>query len=248
MRAREATLVIPARWGSERLPGKIMADIGGRPVLWHTWSRACGVSGVKEVVVAVDDERILREVESWGARVVMTDPVLRCGTARIASILDLLKGDFIINVQADSCFIEKAVLDLIIECYRGEAILTPVYRIESEEVLRNPNLVKVVLDGNGHALYFSRQAIPYVRGVVFSEWLSMHEYWGHMGVYAYERGVLEAYKDLSEGVLERVEKLEQLCFLEAGYRIKTVEVEAPVVEVDTEADLEKARNRESIEV
>lgn len=239
----KVSVVIPARWKSERLPGKMLADLGGRPLLWHTWSRVCRMTRAKEVIVAVDDREVFEEVQRWGGNAVMTDEKCESGTERIFSILEKLKGDMILNVQGDECFIEARLLDKLVENWaaREPDIITPVYRIRKEEDLENPGNVKVVVAANGRAMYFSRSPVPYLRGVGRSDWINRHPFWWHLGIYGYRRDVLAAYKELPRSHLEEVEKLEQLRYLEAGYQIEVFETDYHEMAVDTAEDLEKAR-------
>lgn len=239
----KVSAVIPARWASQRLPGKVLVDLGGRPLLWHTWDRVRQMEFADEVVVAVDDKQVQKAVEGWGGRAIMTDPNCISGTERIASIVDQLKGDFILNVQADQCFIETYLLDEMVSCWKETEghIITPVYRIMRMEDLLNPSVVKAVINGKGKALYFSRSPIPCVRDVAQEEWLHKHPFWWHYGVYGYARGVLKKYFDLPESILEKIEMLEQLRFLEAGYCIQTLETKHNSIEVNTPEDLIVAR-------
>jgi 3-deoxy-manno-octulosonate cytidylyltransferase (CMP-KDO synthetase) len=237
------SVVIPARLASTRLPRKVLADLGGRPVLRHVWERVARMRRATEVLVATDSEEVAEVVAGWGGQFVMTSPACRSGTERIASMLDGLHGDFILNVQGDEPFIEPKLLDSLVERFAsaGGDIVTPVYRIHDSAMLANPAVVKVVRAGDGSALYFSRSAIPYLRGVPVEQWAERGAYWGHLGVYGYARAVLARYPTLPESALEAAESLEQLRFLEAGYRIQTVETDYHAVAIDTPADLERAR-------
>lgn len=239
----KVSVVIPARWKSERFPGKMLADLGGRPLLWHTWSRVCQMNRAKEVIVAVDDKEVYDEVQRWGGNAVMTDEKCESGTERMFSIMERLKGDMILNVQGDECFIEASLLDKLVERWgvREPDIITPVYRIRSLEDLENPGNVKVVIAGEGRALYFSRSPVPYLRGVDRSDWINRHEFWWHLGIYGYRRDVLAAYDALPRSRLEEVEKLEQMRYLEAGYQIEVFETDYHEMAVDTVEDLERAR-------
>lgn len=239
----KVSVVIPARWKSERLPGKMLADLGGRPLLWHTWSRVCRMNRALEVIVAVDDKNVLEEVERWGGRAIMTDEKCESGTERIVSILEKLKGDMILNVQGDECFIDANLLDkLVLKWYEDEPdIITPVYRIKKQEDLENPGNVKAVVGGDGRAIYFSRSPVPHLRGVDKVDWVTQHDFWWHLGIYGYRRDVLEQYEKLPESYLEKVEKLEQLRYLEAGYKIIAFETDYHELAIDTIEDLEKAR-------
>lgn len=237
------SVVIPARWKSERLPGKMLADLEGRPLLWHTWDRVCQMKLAREVIVAVDDQDVFNEVKSWGAKVVMTDERCQSGTERIFSILNQLKGDMILNVQGDECFIDWKMLDKMVEAWKKSEpdIITPVYRFKNWEDVVSSSNVKVVIGDKGKALYFSRSPIPHVRGIDPIKWIERHAFWWHVGVYGYRRNVLASYEKLRKSSLEEVEKLEQLRFLEAGFEIQVLETDYHAVSVDTLEDLEKAR-------
>lgn len=239
----KVSVVIPARWKSERLPGKMLADLGGRPLLWHTWKRVCRMNRATEVIVAVDNKKIFEEVQRWGGKAVMTDEKCESGTERIFSILEKLEGDMIVNVQGDECFVQASLLDQLVENWsiKQSAIITPVCRIRTREDLENPGNVKVVVAANGRALYFSRSPLPHLRGVEMADWVNKYPFWWHLGIYGYRRDVLAAYKELSKSYLEDVEKLEQLRYLEAGYQIDVFETQHHTMAVDTAEDLEKAR-------
>lgn len=237
------SVVIPARWKSERLPGKILADIAGRPLLWHTWDRVCQMRLAREVIIAVDHKEVFDEVRSWGAKVVMTDEKCESGTERTFSILNQLKGDMILCVQGDECFIDWKLLDKVVEVWHKNEtdIITPVYRFKNWSDVESTSNVKVVVNSSGRALYFSRSPIPHVRGMDPHNWLEKHPFWWHIGVYGYRREVLANYAKLPKSDLENVEKLEQLRFLEAGFHIQVVETDYHELSVDTLNDLEKAR-------
>lgn len=239
----KVSVVIPARWRSERLTGKMLADLGGKPLLWHTWSRVCRMRRADEVIVAVDDRNVFEEVQGWGGKAIMTDEKCESGTERIFSILGKLKGEMILNVQGDECFIDASMLDKLVETWREDEvdIITPVYRFCRYEDLENPSNVKVVVGRDGRALYFSRSPVPYIRGVDVREWIERHDFWWHVGVYGYRRETLAGYGQLPKSSLEEAEKLEQLKFLEAGYKIKVMETNYHAIAVDTKEDLEKAR-------
>lgn len=237
------SVVIPARLASTRLPRKVLADLGGKPVLRHVWERVARMRKATEILVATDSEEVARTVAEWGGQFVMTSPHCRSGTERIASVLDGLKGQLILNVQGDEPFIDPTLLDALVECYaaNGGDVVTPVYPIREFETLMNPAVVKVVRGVDGRAWYFSRSPIPHVRGRPPEEWPARGLHWGHLGVYGYARAKLAAYPTLPESPLEAVEALEQLRFLEAGWRIQTVETEYHTVAIDTPDDLARAR-------
>jgi 3-deoxy-manno-octulosonate cytidylyltransferase (CMP-KDO synthetase) len=237
------SVVIPARLASTRLPRKVLADLGGKPVLRHVWERVARMRKATEILVATDSEEVARAVAGWGGQFVMTSPDCRSGTERIASILDGLKGQFILNVQGDEPFIDPALLDALVERFTatGGDVVTPVYPIKDCKTLMSPTVVKVVRGANGRAWYFSRSPIPHIRGVPPEEWPARGLHFGHLGVYGYARAKLAAYATLPESPLESIEALEQLRFLEAGWRIQTVETDYHAVAIDTPEDLTRAR-------
>ena len=233
-------IVIPARLASSRLPGKVLADIAGKPMLQHVYERAVqAASG--QVVVAADSEQVCDVVTRFGGTAVLTDPALPSGTARIASIIDELMAEVIINVQADQPLVEPDLIARVAQAFSDTAIAiaTPVWRIEKSVDLFDPGVVKVVRGLDGRALYFSRAPIPFVRDAPASEWLQNATFWGHYGIYGYRREVLENLNaSPTPGQLEQAEKLEQLRLLEAGHRVDTIETHYRQIAVDAAEDLE----------
>ena len=238
-----AIVAIPARMKSTRFPGKVLAGIQGKPMLWHVYQGASQAQLISSVWVITDSTQVYDVASSWGARVLMTSEDCPSGTARIASVAGQLEADIVVNVQGDEPLITGDVVDSLISNLQdsGADVATPVYRITNMEDVTNPNVVKVVRASDGSALYFSRSPVPYVRGLESSEWLSTTPFWGHAGVYAYRRHVLQEYLDLPEGSMERAEKLEQLRLLEAGKRLLTIEIDYRPEAVDTPEDLEKVK-------
>ncbi len=237
-------VIIPARLGSTRLPKKVLADIGGKPLIWHVWKRVSQAKLPSQVIIATDAEEVKVVTQNFGAQVMMTSPDCRSGTERIASLLPQLQADFILNVQGDEPLIDPNLIDAMIEYWQRKMcdLLTPVFRIESGAELENPNIVKVARAQDGRALYFSRSPIPFVRDVPMERWLEAGPFWGHIGVYGYRPEALQAYMNLQPSPLENAEKLEQLRFLEAGFEIHTVETHYRPVAVDVAKDLEKVRS------
>jgi len=237
------SVVIPARLASSRLPRKVLADLGGKPVLRHVWERVAQMKRATEILVATDSEEVAKVVAEWGGQFVMTSPECRSGTERIASILEGLKGQFILNVQGDEPFIDPRLLDSMAETFAktGGDVVTPVYPIRDAALLANPAVVKVVRGADGRAWYFSRSPVPHLRGVPMEQWPARHLHWGHLGVYGYARAKLAEYSTLPECPLESIEALEQLRFIEAGWRIQTVETDYHAVAIDTPEDLSRAR-------
>ena len=232
--------MVPARYGSSRLPAKALAEIGGVPMVVRVWRQASKAQSLSRVVVATDDERIAAPVREAGAEAIMTSVAHLSGTDRIAEVATLIHADVYVNVQGDLPFIEPADLDALVAPMRADetismaTLATPI--IDALE-WNNPSVVKVVCGADSNALYFSRSPIPHMRdGGMPRNALR------HIGVYAYRRDFLLKFAALPEGVLERVEKLEQLRALEHGYTIRVVASVKPSLEVDTEADLARARD------
>jgi 3-deoxy-manno-octulosonate cytidylyltransferase (CMP-KDO synthetase) len=237
--------VIPARYGSERLPGKPLADIAGKPMIQHVVERVRKASLVQEVIVATDDERIAAAVRSFGGRAVMTDPALRSGTDRIAMVArELADAGIVVNVQGDEPLIHPGMVDEAVRPLLGDSglnVATLVHRITDPADLENPAVVKVVLDHHLNCLYFSRSLIPFARDIPVGERLLRAPYWKHVGLYVFRRAFLLRFASLPQTSLERAEKLEQLRILEHGERIRASVTEHESQPVDTPGDLERVR-------
>ena len=238
-----ALAIIPARLGSTRLPRKVLADIHGKPLLWHVWNRVRQAKMFTEVVIATDAEEVKSSAEGWGASVLMTSPDCRSGTERAAACLDRIEADLIVNVQGDEPLIDPVMLDTLVNAWISAPsdLITPVFPIKDLVEINTPTIVKVARAASGEALYFSRNAIPFVRDLPQAEWLAHHRFWGHIGVYGYRPDVLAAYPTLPVSPLEQAEQLEQLRFLDAGYRFQTCETDYRSIAVDVSADLELVR-------
>ncbi len=240
--------IIPARYESSRLPGKPLIRIGEKTMIQHVYDRS--LSAVDFLIVATDDERIFREVESFGGKVVMTDKSHRSGTDRCkeaAQIYASSTGEIfpaIINIQGDEPFIEvdqiKQLKQLILE--PQTAIATLVKRIDSEEELFKSSIPKVIFTTDFRAIYFSRHPIPFYQSANTSKWLSLHPYYKHIGMYAYKTEVLNEISNLPMGKLEIAESLEQLRWIENGYSIKIGITEYDTESIDTPADYERVLN------
>lgn len=237
------TAVIPARIGSTRLARKVLADIRGKPLIWHVWNRVSQATSLDAIYVATDSEEVRDVVEAWGGQVMMTSPDCRSGTERIASLIDRLDADLIVNVQGDEPLVSPQMLNALVERWHQQPsdLITPVFEIHALDEIVNPNIVKVARAASGEALYFSRSPIPYVRDLPQDQWLHNFQFWGHIGVYGYRREVLAAYHELPVSVLEQMEQLEQLRFLNAGYRFTTFETTYRPIAVDVQADLDRVR-------
>lgn len=245
----EFTVVIPARYASTRLPGKPLQDIAGKPMVQHVWEQACKSSAAK-VVVATDNEAIVRACESFGAHVLLTREDHQSGTDRLAEVvnqLGLREDEIVVNVQGDEPLIPPAVIDQVAaNLARSQAaIATLAEPIEQVDVLFNPNVVKVVSDASGFALTFSRAVLPWARDAFASHPDMLPEgvpYRRHIGIYAYRAGFLRDFVSWGPCWLERCEALEQLRALWHGVRIHVDDArELPPAGVDTPEDLERVR-------
>lgn len=236
------TAVIPARYASTRFPGKPLAILGGKTVIQRVYEQAASV--LSEVYVATDDERILSAVEAFGGRAVMTRADHKSGTDRIEEAVEKTgtQADVIINVQGDEPFIQPSQIKTLMALFDDPQtqIGTLGKRFDSMDAVNNPNSPKIVTDHRGFALYFSRSVIPFIRGVESDEWLSHYPFLKHLGVYAYRREVLAEVTRLPQGQLEKAESLEQLRWLENGYRIRVGLTDVETIGIDTPADLERA--------
>jgi 3-deoxy-manno-octulosonate cytidylyltransferase (CMP-KDO synthetase) len=242
--------VIPARYQSTRLPGKPLADIAGRTMIEHVYRRAASAPGVDATVVATDDARIALTVERFGGVVRMTRSIHRTGTDRIAEVAAQLDCDIVVNVQGDLPVIAPEMIAQVLEPFERdpEARMSTVRRrITDPDDCANPNVVKVVVDQQGHALYFSRAPVPFVRGSIFEATGLRPPAFKHIGLYAYRRDFLLTLTALPQTPLEVAESLEQLRVLENGFRIHTVETQYESVEVDTPDDLERVRRQAAVE-
>ena len=229
--------VIPARYASSRFPGKALVSIAGKTMLQHVWERANEARYLTSIVIATDDERIRDAARSFGARVVMTREDHLSGTDRVAEVASAHDANWIVNIQGDEPTLDPSAIDATIlgMLDQEEAHLAPMGTLKTpilqSEIAHDPNVVKVVTDKHGNAIYFSRSPIPYVRQSGDST-----PYYKHIGLYIYERDFLLAYSDLPIGPLEKAERLEQLRALENGFKIRVVETGYDSLGVDTPED------------
>ena len=237
--------VIPARYASSRLPGKPLLDIGGKPMIQWVVEGVSRASMLTRVLVATDDERVRACVEDFGGEVMMTPEDLPSGTDRVAYVARELDGEIVVNVQGDEPFIEPRAVDTLVALLMEDASAsmgTLVCPLRDREDLTNPTVAKVVVDGQGYALYFSRSPIPFLRDSESQDdWISNHGYFKHVSVYGYRKDFLHRYAQHGTTPLEGAEKLEQLRALEMGCRIRVAETDYISFGVDTPEDLEKAR-------
>ena len=234
--------IIPARYASTRFPGKPLAMLGGKTVIERVHEQVS--LAIDNVLVATDDERILQVVEQFGGRAVMTRADHKSGTDRIEEAAEKIgtDADVIINVQGDEPFIQPSQIETLMRLFDNPTtqIGTLGKRFDSIEATLNPNSPKIVTDLQGFALYFSRSIIPFVRGKEQTEWLKSYPFLKHLGLYAYRREVLHEVTQLPQSPLELAESLEQLRWLENGYRIRVGLTDVETVGIDTPEDLERA--------
>ena len=234
----KTAVIIPARMGSMRFPGKVLADLGGKPVIQHVWENAMR-SKADSVTIAADDPRVEQAVKSFGGHVVMTKPSHPSGSDRVWEAAQSGDAELIVNVQGDEPFLPHEVIDDLIDAMHGPdapAMGTVVLPCSRADIAANPNLPKVVLTSDDYALYFSRSMIPYLREG--GEETAVYRHWG---IYAYRRETLAKFVSLPEGRLERCEKLEQLRALENGIRIKVIRTSFDSIGIDTPDDLARAQ-------
>ena len=238
--------IIPARYASTRFPAKPLAILGGKPVIQRVYEQVNGV--LDDAVVATDDQRIFDAVEAFGGKVVMTSTEHRSGTDRCYEALTKVGADnfdVVVNIQGDEPFIQPQQLEAVRDCFSDDSVdiatlVKPFTVADGFAALENVNSPKVVVNKNMEALYFSRSIIPYMRGKEHDEWLPNHTYYKHIGLYAYRSDVLRQITSLPQGTLERVEWLEQLRWLENGFKIKVGISEIETIGIDTPDDLARA--------
>ena len=236
--------VIPSRYDSTRLPGKPLADICGKPMIQYVYERATGSKLLGNVIVATDDERIVEAVQGFGGEAALTSPDHPNGTSRVAEVARNMDTDIVINIQGDEPLIDSRMIDEVVHLLLSDpdvVTATLCSPLDDPAMINDPNVVKVVLDRHGDALYFSRSVIPYLRGVEPSEWLSRHTFYKHIGLYAYRVPTLKKITSMPQGVLEKAESLEQLRWLEAGLHIKVGYTDVKTIGIDTPHDLELAQ-------
>jgi 3-deoxy-manno-octulosonate cytidylyltransferase (CMP-KDO synthetase) len=248
----EAVVIIPARYGSVRLPGKPLLPIAGKPLVMHVVERAAAARLVKRVIVATDDDRIADSVRAHGAESILTSPTARSGTDRVAEALATLDVEIVVNVQGDEPLIDPGTIDAAIRPLLDEPSLqmsTTAEPITAVDDVLNPNVVKVVTDSQGFALLFSRSPIPHIRTTGQAQLEStlrdnqelLSHYRKHTGLYVYRRPFLKRFVSMETSSLEKLEALEQLRALENGYKIRVVNVTQRSIGVDTRQDYERVK-------
>ncbi|MBI3584124.1 MAG: 3-deoxy-manno-octulosonate cytidylyltransferase [Nitrospinae bacterium] len=239
--------IIPARYDSTRFTGKPLASINGKPLIQHVWERVSMSKSLKRIIVATDDERIFKAVREFGGEGLMTSSSHASGTDRISEVAKNIDADIIVNVQGDEPLIEPEMIDETVKPLLNNSeilMATLKTRITNNEELKDPNVVKVVTDRDGFALYFSRFPIPYVRdsgqwSVVSGQEKNIH--YKHIGIYVYKKDFLLKFARIKPTLLEEAEKLEQLRALENGYKIKVVETIYQSLGIDTPEDMERVK-------
>ncbi|MGC1484859.1 MAG: 3-deoxy-manno-octulosonate cytidylyltransferase [Candidatus Acidiferrum sp.] len=233
----EVVIVIPARFGSTRLPGKPLVSLAGKPMIQHVYERAKMAAKASRVIVATDDERIVKAVEAFGGEARMTRLDHRTGTERVAEVAAHEKGDVFVNVQGDEPLLDPVAVDTAINALLEEpaaAISTVATPIRTQADIMDPNVVKTILDFDDNGIYFSRAPIPWVRDTASKIQV---RHLKHLGLYVFQRDALLEYPTLPQGELERIEQLEQLRWLENGWKIRVAEVEHDAVSVDVPEDV-----------
>lgn len=236
--------IIPSRFGSTRFPGKPLAEINGKSMIRRVYEQSIKAACLNRVIVATDDRRIYDHVTGFGGEVVMTGAGIQTGTDRCFEGYQKLgeEYDFVVNIQGDEPFIRPEQIELLAEMFEEDTeVVTLVKKIEEKEILFDPNSVRVVFDSSREALYFTRGTIPYLRDFPEDQWLEKHDYYQHIGLYAYRADILKRIAGMEQSGLELAERLEQLRWLENGIKIKVNVTPYATIGIDTPEDLDKAR-------
>jgi len=235
--------VIPARYASQRLPGKPLVDLLGKPMVQRVYEQARKATLLNRILVATDDRRVADVVRGFGGEIAMTSTDIKSGSDRVAAVARVTEGDIFVNVQGDEPLIAPGMIDEVVSLVLqdGEAdVGTLVRRIDSLSELTSPSIVKVAFGTDRYALYFSRSPIPFLRDEPDqSKWLERQSFYKHIGIYVFRRGFLLKYAQLPESPLERAERLEQLRILERGHRIKVGITQYDSIPIDTEEDVRR---------
>ncbi|MBN1871582.1 MAG: 3-deoxy-manno-octulosonate cytidylyltransferase [Candidatus Omnitrophica bacterium] len=231
--------IIPARFHSTRFQGKVLADLGGKSVIQHVWENAKKSQMLDDLIIAADDERIISAAQGFGAKAVYTSPDQPSGTDRLIEVVNPIDVEVVVNIQGDEPLVRPEMVDELARALLDDKdikMATLAKRIEDEAEIENPNVVKVAIDRQGYALYFSRARIPYPR------FETVKPYFKHLGLYSYTKDFLFEFANLPKSNLEMTEGLEQLRALENGCRIKVIETKFDTIGIDTPEDLERARS------
>ena len=235
--------IIPARYSSSRFEGKVLADIAGKPMIQHVWERAKQAFLLDDLIIACDNEQVAEAARGFGAKVVFTAKAHACGTDRIIEVINPIDVKIVVNIQGDEPLIHPTMIDDLARTLLENSSIsmaTIMKRITEPEIVQDPHVVKVVVDKNNFALYFSRAPIPFLAANSKNR---NPPYYKHIGLYAYTKDFLFIYKNLPVSGLEKTEALEQLRVLEEGYRIKVIETKYDTLGVDTPEDLDQVRER-----
>lgn len=234
--------IIPARYASTRFPGKPLIDIDGKSMIQRVYEQACSAASLDKVVIATDDQRIIKEIKRFGGEYVLTRPDHQSGTDRCAEVAQQMKEfEVIINIQGDEPYIDPIQIDLLSSCFTDPNVelATLIKKIHSEEELFNHNIPKVVINAKQQAIYFSRHPIPFIRSTGPENWATAHQFYKHIGIYGYTLDALLQITQLEPSTLELAESLEQLRWVENGYSIQTKITSLETIAVDTPEDLDK---------
>ncbi len=241
--------IIPSRFGSTRFPGKPLADIKGKPMIQRVFEQAAKSSSLDQVIVATDDKRVYNCVQAFGGKVMMTQVAHLNGTERCGEVAKSYPADYYINIQGDEPFIHPEQIDTLAGILDGNTELgTLVKEVNDSSILDDPNEMKVALNKSFEALYFSRSCIPFVRDYDPADWLKQHNYYKHIGIYGYRSDILNEIIKLPASSLELAESLEQLRWLENGYKIKVGITEHESMGIDTPEDLKQALDQHGFRV
>jgi len=234
--------IIPARYASTRFPGKPLIDIDGKTMIQRVYEQACSASSLDQVVIATDDARIIAEITRFGGEYVITRADHQSGTDRCAEVAEKIKGfDVIINIQGDEPYIDPVQINLLSSCFEDPEVrlATLIKKIHDKEELFNHNIPKVVINSSEQAIYFSRHPIPYIRNSEEDNWVTAHQFYKHIGIYGYTSDTLLQITRMLPSPLELAESLEQLRWIENGFKIQTKITALETIAVDTPEDLEK---------
>lgn len=262
---KNVLIVVPARLNSSRLPNKVLADIGGKPMLQRVLEQCKKAIDRSKILLCTDSKKLSLLAKNLNIKSLLTSESCNSGTDRIASVIDtlteistsnpnkgnlenvddIIKNTLIINVQVDQPFLEPKVIKKLISFFYSfsklPAIVTPIYKLQKDNI-HNPSIVKVLINKNCEAVYFSRSALPHIRDKKKDEWHLYYDYWGHVGIYGFRADILSVWSTLSQSNLEKNEKLEQLRFIDSGIKINTFKVEGDFLSIDTSEQLEEVRN------
>lgn len=237
----KATGIIPARFASTRFPGKPLIDLAGKSMIQRVYEQCMLSKTLSKIIIATDSEAIFDHAKTFTDYVCMTSTNHPSGTDRCAEVVSEMKidSDVVVNIQGDEPLINPNQIDLLVNCFNDPKtqIATLLKKITSIDVLFNPNTPKVIVDTNQFALYFSRETIPHLRNIEKSNWLNEHTFYQHVGIYAYQTDILNTITQLKTSGLERAESLEQLRWIENGYKIKTAITEEETFAIDTPEDV-----------